>query len=121
MLVDNCGDCKEPIPFDPCSFLGYNPGVDGHLFKSKEAAQDALDYTREAIIKTGYEVSAETSSGGIPLHGPLMEDGGFWSHCHELIHFTHESPCIIESKCAFTIRDASVIKNVHPIEIELFI
>jgi hypothetical protein len=37
-----CGECKQPVKtFDICSALGYNPGVDGHLFDSPDKARSA--------------------------------------------------------------------------------
>lgn len=38
-----CGECDEPSgTFSICDYLGYNPGVDGHLFKSQAAAEEAM-------------------------------------------------------------------------------
>ena len=39
-----CGGCHKPTSqVEVCEVLGHNPGVDGHLFDSKEEAQEALD------------------------------------------------------------------------------
>ena len=39
-----CGECNKPTSqVEVCEVLGHNPGVDGHLFKSEEAAQKAFD------------------------------------------------------------------------------
>jgi len=39
-----CSDCDEPTStFEICSYIGYNPGVDGHLFKNTEDANSAWE------------------------------------------------------------------------------
>lgn len=123
MLVSFCGECREPIPFSPCSFLGYNPGVDGHLFKSKETAQQALEATAEAIKKFGYQIETETTKEYYLLEGPSLPDGGFWQHTIGLKHITTTDahPCIILHKCGFIIHDVNMVSDVRPIEIQLFL
>jgi len=35
-----CGDCDEPVrTFEICSYLGHNPGIDGHLYRTREEAE----------------------------------------------------------------------------------
>lgn len=118
ILVSRCGECKELIPFDPCSFLGYNPGVNGHLFKNKEEAEDALEATRRAIIEHHYEMIAETSQTHYLLEGPFMKDGSFWTDSNELIHLTHERPCFIPNKHGFMIHDLIAVADVRAVEIQ---
>lgn len=118
MLVSRCGTCNEPIPFSPCDFLGYNPGVSGHLFTSKEEAEQALQATRKAIAVFGYEISAETVSRHYLLEGPLMEDGRFWQYTSELTSITHEKPCLIPQKYGFIVHDVTMVDNIFPLEIE---
>lgn len=118
ILASRCSECQEPIPFDPCFFLGYNPGVSGHLFKSKEEAEDALEATRRSIVEHGYEMIAETSQAHYLLEGPFMKDGGFWTDSNELIHLTHERPCFIPNKHGFIVHDLNVVADVQAVEIQ---
>lgn len=42
-LFEVCSCCDEPTNiFCVSSYLGFNPGVDGHLFKSGREADEAL-------------------------------------------------------------------------------
>lgn len=42
-LFRRCGECNEPVEVvDVCKELGYNPGVDGHFFRSEREAYLAL-------------------------------------------------------------------------------
>ncbi len=121
MLISRCGDCQEPIPFNPCTFLGYNPGVDGHLFDSKEEAQRALDLTLEAIIDTGFEVELETCHNVDRLHGPLMEDGSFWHPQSGVMYGGHPNPCLIPERRAHICNDVTIIRDVRSVEVEFFL
>lgn len=61
MFVTYCGECNEPIPFNPIDFIGYNPGsLDGHLPKSYAKALNDLDATRKAIVRDGYFYTTDT-------------------------------------------------------------
>ena len=54
ILIDRCGECREPIPIDLVQVLGNNEvGVDGHLFHSKVQAEQALADARILIKKSG--------------------------------------------------------------------
>ena len=50
-----CGECDEPTStFEICTYLGYNPGVDGHLFKDEATAREAWDLFEKALRKENF-------------------------------------------------------------------
>jgi hypothetical protein len=45
-----CSDCAEPhSTFEICSYLGYNPGIDGHLYKTQKEAERDWGYFTNAL------------------------------------------------------------------------
>lgn len=43
ILMEHCGECGQPSrQFIICNVLGYNPGVDGHLFGTEGEARKAM-------------------------------------------------------------------------------
>lgn len=86
--------------------LGYNPGVDGHLFKSKEHAMDAWEATKREIRKNGYFIPDSGSHCGIP--------------CGELVD--GEQPVIIPQFSGRRIYDPDIAySNVEAIQITVHV
>lgn len=55
-----CGECDEPTHlFEVCEYLGFNPGVDGHLYRSKKCAEEVW----ETFIKKVKEQPSENRVG----------------------------------------------------------
>ncbi len=81
-LVHQCGHCGSPDTFDICQQLGYNPGVDGHLKETREAAQSDWDcYKEEVAKKSGknsvlYEIAISGSIAKITfeIDNPITPD-----------------------------------------------
>jgi len=47
-----CGDCDEPVrTFEICSYLGHNPGIDGHFYKSREEAEETWQIFINRLIE----------------------------------------------------------------------
>lgn len=54
-LFRRCGECNEPTRIvEVCEELGYNPGVDGHLFRSEKEAYRVLELLIENSRKNQF-------------------------------------------------------------------
>lgn len=55
-IVRHCAECFKPVGIiNICSELGYNPGVDGHLYDDQIEATKALNLLIKEVEKDGEE------------------------------------------------------------------